>query len=1728
MANWRGEEGDDKPGKAKGKPPRPAPVKARPSDPAIPKNKPKTDWRGRPVSRESSGVAGPGQDRSWTGSDGAEQQSGGGTLVRWGLVGLMTLVTFAAIGGYLWWLFSLPGKLPLHVISVGRYDDPELVESPFGNATRQALRTLNPNNVTALPASTTDNDNYLSGVVAGGLKRQSSRPLRGGGPGGRLVTVYVNALATERESRLLLLPQTVQLGGSASAESLAGSGSEVELKLLLEKIAESVHRRSTAWVVLDLHRFPDVGTFREIAWEGLVEAAWTGLAPELRNRLVVTVACGDGQENWPSAELGASFFGHFFQLGLAGGFVESGQILKVSSLADFRRILDREVEAAAAQRRYAVQRPVWLIPEGLPLGVPVVGANAAAVTPPTPLSGLEARFARLLGLWRGLAEKRPSAWRWDPLGFAVAESRLIQLEQLATWASDAAFETAAGETAARIQGIAPPSPVSGVSLVEKELHERFLFSRGEWNHDYDAVAAALASSELPSFMIPPPAAGAPAPPADPAAAPPPPSDAALADGDRGLFVWNWFVRQAAAVERPDRLNAFRLAFLTRALQSVEADPGWLEIRFLRLLRDEVEWSRTENGSQREEAAAQSVALFHRFQILGCQPVPELSWWLAPGLAAVESRFLRGFDFLLAGDFARALREFEAAAVDLDRMEAELPGLVQAIAARDESQRLLPHLVLHALREYQYAAESGLPAIESRMKKLAALATESQTLGSRLTQPPTWPVEAVLVGSGATVARELAECRGLYSAWLREQTEGDRNAKLNPQTFRNTLLALQSPLTAPADRVILHDIASKFLAQGVLAGPLGEKANPLKPPQRSSSPALGAFLAGLATAADREVWSELLNGTLRAGIGQRLPGQVAFNTGPANSPTEWRTSLMSADETCRRALPAIAGAFSAQRYLPIRAWPWSASQQRWRFDSASYRLMQTRRLANAGWGDADIDQVAANPEQYFFWKLATRYRPEELLTGTAPIDGMVTWFRDQWLAELTLRAQALGRMKARFGKAGEEVDQNRPTHSANMVVEGDPLPAVGEISLEHQGRPMDIQLESGLSTQTLPLDLAENDRRYNGLQVPLDAWTGGGRVPDALVRLRGNWRRTPVDWKLAAAERVQYRLELLRDPQPAATVRVLPPTKPPVINVVLLFDCSDSMDIDVDRPSTENQPNQPAGRAKLLELVKDQAVRLLQGLERVQLERQADVNFCLMPFGMKAPPQSEVTFEKVNSQIWRSPMNPLEGTWKDRVVACIGELQPQGATPLYDAMREACLMLQKQPGTTRLVYVLSDGVNDTRGVPELSGTIRSVRENLGDCRLTVFHFDYFDIWIERALQEALDTRLKTDPEFRRQYEEYYQTYPERLPEYFRPYRAEEGRLKETGVSELKGLNDAGGGFVYHRYEPSEFNTLVNDLEMAIPRLKVTVSATNGWLSSNPDQREFLIEGGLPCDVTVTAEGPWFGKATRTVRVVGGESVSLTYDINGPSLRMPRFRDENDEFELADPSGNRKPGQPVLYLNRIGDQTGQWKYLFGFGESDSRNDTFVQRPAFLVAEVTETGTGQKQGRQILLADHGFLPGRHFPVAETSLVNLGAQRHRMRVWYAATVPECVERVETGPDHDDPALQAAVAESLKRLGMEHLDFRVAREGNRMTCTLDYPDSPPGADRERLFVVCPTAVSATRDIDLTHGVETFVFVLPPSAGDGQDSDPLWLVTPQRLNDSLDANLQRHDTGPGR
>ena len=1724
MSDWRGDNSSGKPSK----PSRREPAKPKEKKPKASKPAGGGGWRGKGTTGASTAGT-PEAEKSWQGGYAETAPVTASTVGRWLAIMLLSAIAIGSTGFFVWWVFYRATPLPLYLVSVGDCASAELVENPFGNDERKSLQSVNNVNIKYKVDETRGNDNSLSKLqFEEWFPKHETWPAKGGGPSRKFVVFYINSFAVEKDGTLTLVPQSGQpwLAGTETGAAT------VDMKLMLQNIAKSLDRGAVGWVVLDLHAPPGgltpEGSDRH--WASLTRTAWDGLDEKDQNRLVITLPCSDGEANWLAPEYKSTFFGYFLKRALAGGFNEKQKWIETTTLSAMQEVLNARITSAVASRRYAKQTPVWIVPDAVSESMQVVSRTKSRDFEPTPPSGLDSRLTQLADLWKSLEQEHKNAWRWDPAGTAIAESSLILAEQLATWGSEGSFLKATSAAQQAIDRIQVPMRPPAVSLVENELYEEFAISQAKQGRKYAALDNLALSTALPSFWEETKPADGSLPPRGP--------EQDLSENDRAAYYWKWLVNRARLADRGERTRTFEEPRISRGLEFCKEGKDWLEIYFVRLIQKEVDWELDGESNSREDAIALAVSVFDRLQSIAGNPVPELSWWIEKPFMELEGRFLMALDKLLAGSFTES-------AADLGRIDADFQALVsrsaileEALSTRDLASRVIPDLIAWNIRHFQYCDdnlvdEKQAGAIQNRLKALARMMEQTGVLSNELAREP--KLESLSSGGWDDLKKSLQSELEAFQKFVDDQKDQDKNPKNNPKTYRNVWIALQSPLTTSTDRQLLHAIVHEFLEKGASLTELGADASANLPPHRKLDDATDVLLTALQSPTDDDLWKGIVSGKMRFSIGDSISNMVGAEPAAGEAIQNWRNRLLQNDMAVRFRSGPLADASTFRKSIDMEHWPWSVGSQRWKLDTANYRLFQTNRLAQAAWGsleNGNLDFVQ-NSESCYFGQLAAKYRPEDAISKSSPVDRLTNEFSRLWDGTVSAGVEHLKALKVEFGSEGEGIDSNANEYTTNVEVFPHSWNAIPEVSLVHLSRDLPLVLPSRESKLLLPVDLSGEQKVLRGISVDLAPWKdSGGQKPDRKISLRGNWRSSMVDWKIVSRDRIDYDLAFRNEPFAETVIVVNPPENPPVINVVLLVDCSDSMDLMIPPPLQEGAGGGNLADVQLFTLVQERAINIVEKLDQIQSEKFAVVNLSLMPFGLLQPEEGGIQFRKLEEQIYRTELKPLDSRWKAEVTDAIKKLTPGGETPLYDSIRLACETLESQQGRRQLVYVLSDGVNYTTPVvvdPKtkvktgtgLTGSSTDVEkrlESIQNIKLSIFHFDYFQKWISKWKDDKWK-EYKTDPR-----------YAAFTDDDFNEKMGKDEKLwnesQTEGIDALNGMNRHKSRFSYRKYTGSQMGAMIKDVEDSIPRMKILIQASKDLPQYDPEARRFVIpQESIPCDVTVTAEFESLDKATQTVWVLGGETLTMTYQPGLQSLQFPDFTDEkqNPEFRSADKSDSA--GNKRLFLHPIQNNQGSLEFRFGFGNTPAGRNTFVNRPGFLVAEVDELGTGQNEGKSYFLADHAFLTGKHFPIAKTAELKIDRRSTgtRLRVWYADVEPECVQRIPVDAGTNDQQIQDAVEAALGALGVKNVTVQISRNAKTLACKVEYQGKMDV--NQRLFVICRQASSSDRKHDLTrpeNNWESHVFSLD---GMREDEKPvILLVSPGKLNESLDGNLQHFDS----
>lgn len=1656
MADWR--QDDSKKSKPKSKP-APKPV-AKPEQLSPP---PTGGWKGRGTKPPASAASNAGRSpRSWTGAVAADAPVSASAFRRWLTVGILFIAAVMLTISLIAWAFWKPPRLRVIGFSVGDYSATELLENPFGNAQRQALATLDNINVQFITNATNGNDNALSDLrAADWLDRFDSirsKILPPSGPSGKVTLFYVSSFATfDAGDNLILLNQT----DSPFAPDTQ-STSQLRLESILSSIAETVPSGKLAWVVLDLQLPSAASNLKALApqWKTAGEQALKALDASLQQRLLITLPGENGQQNWVAPEFSGSFLGHHLRQLLEGRDVPQSLLSKQLTVGQFQELLNERVSRDVRNRRYAVQRPVWLPADNLTRVQSTQALrmeNTVSSEQPKP-APLQANIAKIHELWLSLQNSPyQKPYRWDPLGYAMVESQLLALEdivfnQLAT----EHFQKASDMVDKAIRNLQLPAMESEVSLIESQLLDEYFRGGNAGFRSVNELARRLARTlpasdeQLPSFWRKPSADEKEAE----LRAQTPAAEEKLSDKDRAHLLWQFFVACAQSNDR----NVWQEAFQPNRLQAAIDFAGpaarqWLEVNLLVRMAEDIDWSRSDRQSA--EACARVVLNFDRFQRLACQPDPESSWWwLRDGeqnlLLPVESQFLRAVDQCMAGKFSDCLDTLDQVVSGVPPLEQRKLEVQTAITATHAALYALPHLLAWSLKEYQFAPEPELPQVEERLHSLAQLANASHEVSAILANPPSAVLDSGLTARVAELQQRLAQLQLAFATYVEQETSSQESAGAidNPLPFRRGRIALLSPMLQLEARQRLHENSHSFLSLALTGGGASREVGE----ERSARDGGEIFLSDLNQEAAK--WRSLVMGDAREQLSQMFSSPPPAST----DPRQVRTALWQPEYWQRVFAPAFghsptlhARLASANRVADTGLgeslpWPWSGPWQRWSLALANDRVFQVQRLTQARWGNSVFNDQSTS-DSFYFYQLASRLRLPAGFHNVEPSKQFAQTFQSAMQQAQDDSVQQVKSLRPQFG-AQQQVIRPTGEQRAPVQLAGDAMNGLAQVFL-------------GTSTHRLPwhrgetegawvVDLSQVESRTINKTFEASYWQSS--PPAGTLLFRGNTRTAPIDWTVDDSKQEAVELTLVKPPATESTVRVFSP-EAPSITVLLLIDCSDSMSTRVKYVQEGRLVED-----ELFKLVKASAVGVIKKLAAIHNQGEAVVRVALMPFGLNrdhVDPQLRELLSVGQDNFYKpKQINELGGNWQADLERGISLLRPSGDTPLYDAIAQASSLARANEKT--LIYVFSDGVNYIRETDQrlTSKSHEDVRRGIKKnplIRLSIFHFNYFDNWVTQKFPDPSDQAFW------------------------------ESRSTE-GIAQLKDLENLGAK-QYGYYLSDQGVKLMQESLDSIPRARVNVASlsTSGQAFSSqghalneeiPIPAEFL-----PAELSIEVDRPFSSRCVVNVQVLGGEKLYLPYNSQG-KFEFEQFNSGGKLQVGVEGTGSGSGLSSRLFVRKLQDRVMSHKMLgFELQFAGLNSSEFTRRPAWLVAEVSPSDA--PQATTFVLADHRFRPNTHYPEANLSDVPWfnSRQTARLRVWAADDIPAQVTQLALAVNEPHEPLQ---------LGIATIQFAT---GEKTIATVAY--SSPPRPQDRVVIVCPDFLSARRTFDQNTYSETHEFEIP-------------------------------------
>ncbi|MEZ6136903.1 MAG: VWA domain-containing protein [Pirellulaceae bacterium] len=724
-------------------------------------------------------------------------------------------------------------------------------------------------------------------------------------------------------------------------------------------------------------------------------------------------------------------------------------------------------------------------------------------------------------------------------------------------------------------------------------------------------------------------------------------------------------------------------------------------------------------------------------------------------------------------------------------------------------------------------------------------------------------------------------------------------------------------------------------------------------------------------------------------------------------------------------------------------------------------MQVNRLANAKWGSGPY-RGDSLPEDLYFVELTKKIKLPAGFSVLQPAGQLARSFDTEMSQSASAAAKQLLSLRAQFGN--QSVSPPNPKRAPISVVGGEGMDAVAQVYLGTRDARLPWQ-PSQPDQRTWIADLRDTQTRTTTQTFGGEYWSKSA-PPLGTLALRGHTRTEPIDWEIAEYQQAAIELTLKQEALNGALVRVKPPDEPPPVTVLLLVDCSNSMDLVV---SGQNEKGE-AVEAPLFKFVLMNVHSVLERLQEIHSNGEAKVKVGLMPFGLDPNDADKESLKPVIKQVPNEKhyeprdIRDLDLTWMNDLERAIDDLEPSADTPLYNAIQ---LASQKaRVGEKMLIYVFTDGVDyideDPKNLARKNrgkskADVRDAVAGNQDIRLSIFHFDKFEQWLLAQKQE---------------------------------FRGRWRTVFNTGKNELEALQRELGDTQFGYYRSGEVGNLMRDSLASIPRPTVRITSV-GMSGKRFDsdvqslgQKILVPQEYLPDTLNVAVQGNGaFESATIEVEALGGEQLFLPYDARGRFM-LDAFNSQGI-IDLQGQEGGKLSSKLYLRVQNDHRLVNQGELGFEFHFWNGTLADFTRKPRLLVAELSKAGDTSQNAKTFVLADHSFRSATLFPEADVSKVPWPGRRQeaaRLRVWAADSLPTSLQQKLVEPLQPPAQLT---------LGMASVEY--AHKGDKVTVDVKYAGQPKPADR--VVAICPAFDFAQRRFE-EDGTEKYIFDLQPIARD--------------------------------
>ncbi len=1241
MSDWRGGDSkDDKRRKDKNPKPRALPV-ILPKYPS-PSNETSTnssDWRGKSKSKNSVQAE---SERTWTGA--GKQVAPTTVLKKSVVVGLLGVTIFSLFSWLVWIVFHRDPLLPI-VISVSEeYASNGLWENPYGVQTNSQLKAVKPEHLKLISSNEVpdqfvravdDGDNWIKNFSEIKDYLNSSGEIVGRGPGKNVMVYFVSGLIARAENQpeewVLLHKDKIPY---RSLVAPYRPTSQLTIAKFLERIAKQTAQGSYAWIVFDVKPPNVVANLGDLSFPYTAfKTPFENLDNQLKDRLIISLPCGDSEESWMAPQFNSSVFAHFFWKGATSGFgTQSG----VVTLDDFERKLGEEVRDWVALNMFAKQTPQFLYSdEKVKKGIRLF--NMAGKPYPlvdSTFKGFASKPEEMNGFWDRYDKLKPSL-QWEPLRFAKIESQLIQMEELAE-SDSKRWLIFKGRVEADLLDLETRSFFDRrVSLIESKLHSQVrpckIFSTEVMNSKAIWI-------EKPPFWQ-----------GDQES-----SVANLTREDKCLQVWTVLEESARSEKAEIWATSFTKERLEKCLAycgQVEQDNvEWLEIQILRILVDALP---SETNSDAIKSLARTLQLFCDLNKIAFDPRTELTRWTRKRLLGLDQMFFNVFDLFVANQFKESIQAFESMNGRVNELMDDFKKLKDAMAIRDKVFWLTPHLLSALMREYRYASieDSKEILIETRvlqesLKKAIGLrdffSGDPETTKIQLNWDPEQDLASVL-------------------DYVEKKYRLVKNRSNDVETIPSTRNALRWPLLDLKTRKEFHLKLAELYA---ISKP-GKVNTTLA--QRSPEAVSKEFYNGLDDFKGKSLYRNM------AMDDARLSGLalVSQETEAVDSKRGSEPNQIIADVYTKSYLTRIAANSFGQSTLGTTSrevaetwtWPWDSATQFDQINTSIYNQFQAERLCRARWGDGNLD--GRSPGKYYFRLLESKFKSATSLLKDFPQASPLSNLLDrERIAFSDLASHDVNQVDVSIPSIAPMGEKGVP-----VSLTGNPWKASATLFV-HENESIDRKAFSSSKNRSVSVAFNEPAKPF---EMKIDPKLVG-RGERLRVSVRGHYRDRPI---LLEDEKNSERVDFIREEIKPSTLLVTAAKGDPII-LWILFDCSASMD-----------ENSIHGKAK-------QAVKELLNRIQERNATESPIHVGLIVFGRKSddPPPAGLRRSENGNQIFETKIKEVNEI--DSLVGLLDSpwMEPSGCTPLYAAILTACENIEKMKDVrTSRIVVVSDGSDD---------------------------------------------------------------------------------------------------------------------------------------------------------------------------------------------------------------------------------------------------------------------------------------------------------------------------------------------------------------------------------------------------------------------------------------------------